>query len=638
MIVSIILFVLFSFISYRLIGSENLRGKALIASVLSLVFSSAAYYVFHVRNAPPETRFFHFDHYTFLYFITLVVVSMGFSLILEMMSPQEGKPEDAPGLIPRLRYFVSSRLRYLNLLAVVSRNGLLKSTLRPGREMRSREMAVAFRNTLEKAGGLFVKFGQFLSTRSDLFPAEFREELSRLQEEVEPVPVEQIREVIRTQLGRPVDEIFREFDDEPLAAASIAQVHRAQLKNGQEVIVKVLRPALRKQLAVDVHILTSFADLLARRTAWARKIGIRSLTEGFIQGLHEETDFSYELGNLRQMKKEESGSVYIPTAFKEYSTTDVLVMEYVDGVSLSKAARRLQNNPAARAELANELFQEMLEQIFDKGLFHGDPHPGNILILKNGRPAFIDFGAVGRLSEIQRNGFKWLLIGIIRKNADSMVTGVKSLVENSNDIDSRKLEQSLSQFLAEHSFEGDILDEMGKDLFEIMGRYRLQFYPDVAAAFRSLIILQGSLQTVDPNFNLAAVLDSYMKTIMNFSSLKQTALDSMEDDLLNLIPMLKALPKRIEGITRQAEDGRFTIRMSLFSDEANVRFMNSIVSLFFTGLVGFAFGALALGALFLAQSEEPGGYSFLDVFGYSGLGLGVTMLIRVAIQSMRRRQ
>ncbi|WP_052455694.1 hypothetical protein [Bhargavaea cecembensis] len=164
MIVSIVLFILFSFISYRLIGSENVRGKAVIASLFSLVFSSAAYYVFHLRSAGPQTRIFYFDHYTFLYFITLVVVSMGFSLILEMMSGHEEELEDAPGFFGRLRYFFSSRLRYLNLLTIVSKNGLLKSTLRPGGGIRSRETAAAFRNTLEKAGGIFVKFGQFLST------------------------------------------------------------------------------------------------------------------------------------------------------------------------------------------------------------------------------------------------------------------------------------------------------------------------------------------------------------------------------------------------------------------------------------------------------------------------------------------
>ncbi len=325
-----------------------------------------------------------------------------------------------------------------------------------------------------------------------------------------------------------MDEVFREFDDEPLAAASIAQVHRATLKNGRRVIVKVLRPALRKQLAVDLNILTSFADLLARKAAWARRIGIKSLTEGFIQNLHEEIDFSHEFNNIRQMKKEESPDVYIPVAYKEYSTPDVLVMEYLDGVSLSKAGRVLHRDPEARARLADDLFREMLTQIFEKGLFHGDPHPGNILLLRDGQPAFIDFGSVGRLSDIQRNGFKWLLIGIIRSNADSMVTGVKSLVENSDEIDTRSLEQALSQFLAEHSFEGDILDEMGKDLFDIMGRFSLQFYPDVATAFRSLIILQGSLQTVDPEFNLADVLDSYMKSILKIGNLKKTALDSVK--------------------------------------------------------------------------------------------------------------
>jgi ubiquinone biosynthesis protein len=555
------------------------------------------------------------------------------------MKPQSNDTEidKSASPIDKVKYFIATKLRYMNLLINISRNGLLRSTFQSDKETRSQQVPVALKNTLEKAGGIFVKFGQFLSTRSDLFPKSFREELSTLQERVSSIPVDQVKQIIETQLKQPIGDIFQYFDEEPLAAASIAQVHKAKLHSGEEVVVKVLRPSLKKQLTIDINILANFSELLANKTTWARRIGIVSLTEGFIQNLYEEVDFSNELKNMQQMKKLQGSKVYIPKAFEQYSTSEILVMEFLDGVSINKIDSIIEND-SKKKEIINNIFKEMLTEIYDHGIFHGDPHPGNIFLLKNELPAFIDFGSVGKLSAIQRDGFKWLIIGMNRKNADSMVNGIKGLVENSDEINTKYLEQALSQFLAEHSFEGNLMDDMGKELFNIMSHFGLRFFPDVAGAFRSLITLQGSLHAIDPDFNLNTVIDNYLKSNINLKNLTTAAMENLEDDMLNLIPRVRSLPRKIDNIVQQVESGKLTFRMSLFDDKANVRYVNSILSLFFTGLTGFALGLIALGALFLAQTEDPDGYSFLNVFGYSGLGLSVTMLIRVAIQSLKRPQ
>lgn len=639
MIYAIILFILFSFISYRLIGVKLSVTREVISSLLSLLFSSAAYYVFHLRNEISKTGVIEFDHYTFLYFITLVVVSLGFSLILEMMRPQKkfAEVDKVIGPIDKIRYFFSTKMRYLNLLFNISRNGLLKSTFQTDKETRNQQVSIAFKNTLESAGGLFVKFGQFLSTRSDLFPKAFLDELSTLQEKVASIPIEQVRTVIETELEQPIEDVFQYFDEEPVAAASIAQVHRARLHSGEEVAVKVLRPTLKKQMTIDINILANFSQLLANRAAWARGIGIVSLTEGFIQNLYEEVDFSVELKNMQQMKTNEGPNVYIPKAFKKYSTSEVLVMEFLNGVSINHIDSILRDK-RKRRKIVNDIFKEMLNEIFDHGIFHGDPHPGNIFILHTGKPAFIDFGSVGKLSAIQKDGFRWLLIGINRKNADSMINGIKGLVENREEINTKKLQQALSQFLAEHSFEGNIMDDMGKELFDMMSDFGLRFLPDVAGAFRSLITLQGTLQGVELRFNLTIALDNFLRNQISVNNMTKTVIGNMEDELLNLIPKVKSLPNKVDNIVQQVESGRITFRMSLFGDKDNIKFVNSVLSLIFTGMTGFALGLLALGALFLAQTEDPNGYSFLNLFGYSGLGLSVIMLIRTTIQSMNRRQ
>lgn len=247
-----------------------------------------------------------------------------------------------------------------------------------------------------------------------------------------------------------------------------------------------------------------------KKTAWAKRVGIVSLTEGFIQNLYEEVDFSIELKNMQELKKQGGKNVYIPKAYESYSTSEVLVMEYLDGVSINNINEKITDKRKIQ-EINHTIFQEILTQIFDIGIFHGDPHPGNIFLLNNNQPAFIDFGSVGRLSTKQRNGFKWLLIGMNRENADSMIHGIKGLVENSDEINDKQLEQALSQFLAEHNFDGNIMDDMGKELFDMMSHYGLRFFSDVAGAFRTLITLQGSLQSIDPSFNLTVMIEVYLK-------------------------------------------------------------------------------------------------------------------------------
>lgn len=635
MLYAIILFVLFSFISYRLIGNYDARGKVLISSIFSLVFSSAAYYTFHIKRMPPTQHIIQFDHYTFLYFITLIIVSMGFSLILEMMSDsgRTVRRERSSNPFTRVKIFFRTQFRYLHLMRLVMRNGLFKSPLHLNAEARNQHIGASLRKTLEQAGGVFVKFGQFLSTRTDLFSPVFIEEMAHLQENVRSLPGEEVRKIIEAQLKRPIDEIFQTFDEEPLAAASIAQVHRATLHTGERVVVKVLRPELKEQMEVDVTILDTFAHLLESRMPWAQSVNITSIAEGFIDNLYEEVDLSIELSNIIQMRKTMDNVVYIPKVYPDYCTSEILVVEFLDGVSLSKSA---QYPVEKRRQLASEIFEEMLAQIFDRGVFHGDPHPGNIYILKDGTPAFLDFGSVGKLSAMQRRGFTWLLIGITRQNPESMAIGVERLVENGDQINLKKLEQALSQFLVVHSFDGDILEDMGTDLFEMMGDFGLQFHPNVAMAFRSLITLQGSLQETDPTFNLSEVMKTFLKSQLTMSKGKEVIEQTIEDELLNTLPRLRAFPRRIDRVLRQAENGDFTIQMGIFSHKENKQFANEVLNLVFLSFAGISFGILSLGALFLAQNEIQEGYSFLNIFGYSGLGLSVIMLIRVAIQSMYR--
>jgi ubiquinone biosynthesis protein len=273
----------------------------------------------------------------------------------------------------------------------------------------------------------FTKLGQLLSTRRDLLPEEFTAELGQLQDRAEPAPWEQVEEVIAQSLGVPAGQVFAALTPVPAAAASIAQVHHARLRCGDgsdaEVAVKVQRPGIRSTVEQDLDILMSIAAKLESRTRWARTYGLVALSQGFAAAMREELDFRVEARNMTAMaaswpaqQRAVGGSVRValPALYDQVSSERVLVIEWLDGVSLRKAGPLIDDRGLDRTELTRVLMRSMVYQLTEGGVFHADPHPGNIMLLADGRLALLDFGSVGRLDAQLRSGLQNLLLAIGR--------------------------------------------------------------------------------------------------------------------------------------------------------------------------------------------------------------------------------
>src|SRR5262249_49501829 len=275
-------------------------------------------------------------------------------------------------------------------------------------------------------------------TRPDVVPPAVIAQLASLQDAAPPEDATAIVTLLVEELGAEPSAVFAEFDEHPMAAASIAQVHKARLKSGERVVVKVQRPNIRPP-----------PRSLARRAGWARRSGAVDLAAGFAQAITEELDFRIEAGNIEAVRAAAGGAaVNVPRVFRELSSRRVLVIEWLDGVSIREAGQRLDELSVNGRDLARQLLLFMLRQIMLDGVFHADPHPGNVMVLRDGRPALIDFGSVGRLDAAQQSALRRLLVSVDRRNAAQMRDALLELADAGDARVGDVLERALSQFMA----------------------------------------------------------------------------------------------------------------------------------------------------------------------------------------------
>ena len=343
--------------------------------------------------------------------------------------------------------------RYAQVSNIARRNGLVRQVgVRPrfGDHERNVAFARSLRRTLEEAGVSFVKLGQLMSTRDDLLPPEFITELRSLQDEVVPVPWTLVGELLAAELGAPVDEVFTQFERQPLAAASIGQVHRATLHSGEQVVVKVQRPGITTIVDRDLDIALRAAASLEQRAAWARDMGAVELAQGFAEALREELDFRVEARNLTTITASSalhrsSDRIRLPHLHGEFTTQRILVMEFLDGVPLGRADAVIAERGLDRVELARTLLWCLLRQIMVDGVFHADPHPGNILVLADGQLALLDFGSVGHLDTQLQGALQSLLLAIDQRDPAALRDALLEITNDSPDIDAHSLERSLGR-------------------------------------------------------------------------------------------------------------------------------------------------------------------------------------------------
>ncbi|MFI6941230.1 ABC1 kinase family protein [Streptomyces sp. NPDC050418] len=569
-----------------------------------------------------------------------LALTMLFLLLLEAFVPHGVGPV---GLAKELYGRLLRARRYAQVSTISTRSGLPRFAAdRPSRNgpERNAAFAAALRRTLEESGVTFVKLGQLLSTRRDLLPPEFIDELSKLQNEVPPSPADQVREQLRTELGAAPEEFFADFDPTPLAAASIAQVHRATLPDGGPVVVKVQRPGIVRIVDRDLDIVRRVARTLERRFAWARSIGAADLAEGFADSLREELDFRIEARNLATIAAAGAGHspVRLPQVHTELTTTRVLVMEALDGIPLGSADKVLADRGTDREALARTLLETLLRQIMVDGVFHADPHPGNILLLPDDTLALIDFGSVGRLDTLLQGSLQRLLVGIDQRDPAGVRDAFIEIMDRSDAVDGEALERSLGRFMARHLGPGLTPDvEMFTDLFRIVSAHGVAVPAEVAAVFRALATLEGTLAHLAPGFNIVnesrAFADREITAQLRPDSLREVA----RDELVSLLPLLRRIPRRVDRITADLERGAFTVNTRMFAHPADQRVLSTLLHQALTAVLAATTGLMSV--VLLSSTGGPRVSDELrlyEVFGYNLLVLSVIMMLKVLVGGFRR--
>ncbi|MER5324042.1 ABC1 kinase family protein [Streptosporangium roseum] len=578
-----------------------------------------------------------------MWFLILAVVctllgGMVFLVIAEALVP----PGSFPGpleLVRGLRSRTVRSRRYLQITRILVRHGL-------GPYLRGRDpdlgaassrarLARSLREALDDGGVTFVKLGQILSTRGDLLPVEFIEELRLLQDRVASAPWAEIEPVLTAELGRPVAETFADFEREPLAAASIAQVYRARLKTGEEVVVKVQRPGIAAVVEQDLDIVARLARTLERRTRWGRAFGVGDLSRGFAEALREEFDFRIETANMAAVASASAGEpVRVPVPYPELSGRRVLVMERLDGTPFGSSVP----DGVDRRELARTLLDTLLRQIMLHGVFHADPHPGNIMLLADGRMALLDFGSVGRLDGSLRGALQRLLGAMDRGDPLGVSDALLEVVPRPDEIDERELERELGRFMARHLVTGAAPDmQMFGRLFRIVSAHGLSVPPEVAAVFRALATIEGTLARLAPGFDIVAEARAFAVRHLEEQGGPERVRQAVEQEALSLLPMLRRLPRRIERIAGAAEHGRFSLNVRLFADERDRRHVTGLLHQVLLTVLAATTGIMAV--LLLGADNGPSvtpDVGLYQLIGYNLLVISAILALRVLVVIFRQ--
>ena len=538
--------------------------------------------------------------------------------------------------------------RYAQVSNIARRNGLVRQIrVRPrfGDHERNVAFARSLRRTLEEAGVSFVKLGQLMSTRDDLLPPEFITELRSLQDEVVPVPWTLVGELLAADLGAPVDEVFTQFERQPLAAASIGQVHRATLHSGEQVVVKVQRPGITTVVDRDLDIALRAAASLEQRAAWARDLGAVELAQGFAAALREELDFRVEARNLTTITASSalhrpSDRIRLPHLHGEFTTQRILVMELLDGVPLGRADAVIAERGLDRTELARTLLWCLLRQIMVDGVFHADPHPGNILVLADGQLALLDFGSVGHLDTQLQGALQSLLLAIDQRDPAALRDALLEITDDSPDIDAQSLERSLGRLMARNLSPGLIPDaEAFADLFRIVSTYGVTVPPEIEVVFKTLATLQGTLARLAPGFDIIRESQRFSDTEITAQLAPVDLKDLAIKEVLELVPLLRRLPRRFDRITAAIERGQLSANVRLLADPRDQEVVSGYLHQALVCVLAATTGIMAV--VLLASQGGPlisQGVRLYAVFGYNLLVISAVLAIRVLSAQARWRR
>ena len=625
-------------LSARILDVRRGRLRSLAAGVIGF-FGGLALLALQIQGNV-EIDFENDSNATLLLVITwlgyALIVALVASLVIDaMLRPRRGR-SGFPRPIRALKARIAVTRRLAHIARIARKNGLIGRRLASRSELLSPETARALRLTLEESGGMLVKFGQIASTRDDLLPPVITEELAELRSSVPGLPFATVRSVVEQELGAPLDAIFISFDEQPLAAASIGVTHRAVLRDGRRVIVKVQRPDVEESVAIDGRVLIGGARSLERRSAAAKRVGVLGLARELVAGITEELDFTREAANNAAMRRARAADegVDLPEIYADMTTRRVLVMDEVAGAPVSDQAA-VDACGAPRAELARHLMDSFLSQILADGVYHADPHPGNVMVDSAGTLWFIDFGAVGWIDPVTLEGLQQMALGFTLRDPSVLARAVRRVAGQAGEnIDISSLEFDLGVVLT--TLQGGGFDPAAiSEIIRVLDRHGVGAPPSLTILARAILTLDGTLRALDPDFRMGPAAQERMGEIVAHQELDPR--DQLTRELVRALPILRSMPQVGEDLALQARNGRLTLRIDRYSGADGHRVEHWINRILFTavGVIGLLGSGLVLIAGGLSGNDTVA--NPLRIIGFVGLFLSAAMMMRVVAQILARR-
>jgi ubiquinone biosynthesis protein len=500
---------------------------------------------------------------------------------------------------------------------------------------------VRLRLTLDDLGPTFVKFGQVLSTRSDILPEGVLSELQKLQDTAKPMPAGVAQRIIERELGAPVDELFASFDPVPLGSASIGQVHKAVLRSGETVAVKVQRPEAPGRVAGDLELMRDFAALLDRRFGRRLFVDVTGLVAEFEVVIRRELDFSAEAENARRFAANFAGTrVVIPAVYLDLSTANVLTEEFIEGTRF-RDIRPLSLTPSERRRVATMGADAIFRMAFEDGFFHGDPHPSNLLLTPSGDLALLDFGMVGYMSQGDIEALSRLFIAVIQRDAPAALRGLERLGVGYATEVRGDLVRDLREFLNKYSglSVGEVtLGQALSELIALARRYRLRMPPVFPLLTKALVTAEGLARSIDPTINVYEVARPYAQRLLSERYRPRNLVEVVEERAIEYARYVEEIPDQVSLIMTEFSDGEIEVQLEhggldeLFSsvDVLANRVVFAIVT------AAMFVGSAMLGAFDVAGPDVPlTGAPLISFLGFTIALIQTAILLVIIFRSGR---
>ena len=491
--------------------------------------------------------------------------------------------------ISRIREIISVLVKY-GFEDIVTNSTLRNFVSEKGRVSWTRQEKPVFQYTrwerirmvCEELGPTFIKLAQVLSNRPDMLPAPLIKELEKLQDDVPAFSFEEVKATIELELGKTLEDVFQVFNEKPLATASIGQVHKARLINGKEVVVKIQRPDVKEMVYRDLAILS---DAVTRADRYLQKQGVLNamdMVHSFERSMHKELDYRTEARNLERFRNlyKDYKNFYIPKSFREYSTEKVMVMEFVSGCKISDVAqlRAWGLDPRKVAENGMEIY---LTQIFEFGIFHADPHPGNVLVRKDGVICLLDFGMVGTLMKKDKFSFAGIFVGMAEGDPSKMAMNMRLLAIEDEIRDMRQLEYDLNALIEDFGSlsvdEASIADTTER-LQKIMFDHRIRVPGDIFLIFRAFAILEGIGKTIHPHFNTYDFIRPYGLRLMKEKYSPKNIWQDVNQRITQISSFINSFPKDVREILNKTKKGKIHFEVELQGYGYLLKKMDSIAN------------------------------------------------------------